>query len=500
MLRYRENLFSLFLAALVAVGIAALWGMCISVSKDSLGGRQVASLAYEVPVRTARGMIIRYPAQIWLRSDGEAFVSNAGYRPDAGQQFYSLDLQPIKLTSKERWLIGAELRTPPRPSDGFSRLNWRQRIVPASQTASTSEHWYFVHDGQLDGRGYFIGYDATTKLRVGYLVKTGFSVELPPREEWFEMDGRRMTRFSSSVIRQREESARHYPGGIYLPLPAALLPESVEYFVSGGRLWSTDLRARVVQPLTADEGVIAFDVSRAPANGDSLPVEELTSKDARFVVRTSHKLMLMDLTGKEEAAWVIPDELRDKALSWYVLDDGNAAVIWTERKGDGPWWAQTELAWVDRDGQIVRQQSFVLSETPRAKTAWTEAMATLDLPFFALALGPYYWNRHSLSETFSSMVADNWPPLIVISMISAVLAVLTYRRQRRFALSGAGAWAAFVFLLGAPGWLAYRWHRRWPVLQPCSECHKPAPRDRDACASCGQLFPPPAPIGTEMFA
>jgi hypothetical protein len=500
MLRYREILLALFLATVVAVGIAALWGIGVLMAEDSMHVRRVEMLAYETPVRTARGILIRYPAQIWLRSDGTAFVSNAGYRPDGGQQYYSLDLQPINLTGKERWLIGAELRTPLRPSDGFTRLSWRERLIPAGGTASPPQHWYFLHDGQLEGRGYFIGYDATTKLPVGYLGKLGFSVELPPRTEWFEMDGRRVTRRLPSVIRQREESARHYPGGVYLPLPAALLPKSAKFFVSGGRLWSTDLHTRVVQSLTDDEGIIGFDVSRAPGNENNLPLEELTSKDARFVVRTPDKVMLIDLTGKEEAAWVMPDELRDKALSWYVLDGGKAAVIWTDRKGDDLWWLQTELAWVDRDGRIDRRQSFVLRETPRPKTAWVEAVATLSLPFFALNRGPYYWHAISLPETFSQMIADNWPALAVISAISALLAVLAYRRQMRFALSGAGVWAAFVLLLGVPGFVAYRWHRHWPVLEPCGECHKLVPRDRDACASCGRLFPPPALIGTEIFA
>jgi hypothetical protein len=66
----------------------------------------------------------------------------------------------------------------------------------------------------------------------------------------------------------------------------------------------------------------------------------------------------------------------------------------------------------------------------------------------------------------------------------------------RFELPSAGAWAAFVFLLGVPDWLAYR----WPVLEPCGECHKPAPRERDKCASCRQVFTPPAQSGTEIFA
>jgi hypothetical protein len=97
-------------------------------------------------------------------------------------------------------------------------------------------------------------------------------------------------------------------------------------------------------------------------------------------------------------------------------------------------------------------------------------------------------------------LADGWAALLAVYLFSTVLAVLAYRRQKRYALPGAGAWATFVFLFGVPGWLAYRWHRHWPVLEACGECHRPAPRDRESCAACGRVFAPPPLTGTEVFA
>jgi predicted amidophosphoribosyltransferase len=58
----------------------------------------------------------------------------------------------------------------------------------------------------------------------------------------------------------------------------------------------------------------------------------------------------------------------------------------------------------------------------------------------------------------------------------------------------------FVFILGVPGLLAYRFHRRWPVLEACPACKQDVPHDREACSHCGSEFPRPEPKGTEVFA
>jgi hypothetical protein len=89
---------------------------------------------------------------------------------------------------------------------------------------------------------------------------------------------------------------------------------------------------------------------------------------------------------------------------------------------------------------------------------------------------------------------------LAVLAVGALCAVLAYRRQRRYALPNPGAWAAFAFLLGIPGWIAYRLHRAWPVLEECPACHQPSPRDREECIDCGAEFPPPPLKGIEVFA
>jgi hypothetical protein len=101
-----------------------------------------------------------------------------------------------------------------------------------------------------------------------------------------------------------------------------------------------------------------------------------------------------------------------------------------------------------------------------------------------------------------SALRRSWPWLAAVLAVSIVLAAVAWRRGRAFGLSQRerNAWAAFVLFLGAPGFIGFLLHRRWPFREPCPHCHARVPRDRDACAACGTPFPPPAPRGTEIFA
>ena len=86
--------------------------------------------------------------------------------------------------------------------------------------------------------------------------------------------------------------------------------------------------------------------------------------------------------------------------------------------------------------------------------------------------------------------------------ISSVLAAVAWRRGRVFGLSRReqAVWVVFVLLFGVPAFASFLLHRRWPVREPCPQCHSRCARDRDTCAECGTPFPDPAVKGTEIFA
>jgi hypothetical protein len=87
-----------------------------------------------------------------------------------------------------------------------------------------------------------------------------------------------------------------------------------------------------------------------------------------------------------------------------------------------------------------------------------------------------------------------------VSLLSVILAVLCWRRNRQYFQPASGLWFVFVLLMGLPGLVGYLFHRRWPVQEACPACGRLVPRDRDACAACGKEFPAPQPKGIEVFA
>ena len=95
-----------------------------------------------------------------------------------------------------------------------------------------------------------------------------------------------------------------------------------------------------------------------------------------------------------------------------------------------------------------------------------------------------------------------WHSAATVQLFATCLALLCYRRNKRYGL-GRGeriAWPLFVLLLGLPGWIGYRFGRKWPVLASCPDCGVSVPRDRESCVRCANEFSSPALRGTEVFA
>ena len=67
-------------------------------------------------------------------------------------------------------------------------------LCPSHNYWYGSEAWYFVHDGKLEGHGYFVGYDKQAKAKIGYIGAQRFPSPTSRRStEQFPVDGRRMS-------------------------------------------------------------------------------------------------------------------------------------------------------------------------------------------------------------------------------------------------------------------------------------------------------------------
>jgi hypothetical protein len=239
----------------------------------------------------------------------------------------------------------------------------------------------------------------------------------------------------------------------------------------------------------------------------TLQSAEGTSTAMRTVARTAGEIAILDGQGKIISQQPIPKPLVDKAFNLYFCS--KEMVLET-----GTWPAATELHelyWVNAKGDITRQAEVQLlgrgiADNPR-QTAW-QTIGVLPAPALlglgALVLNPLNYVVQGKSPNFLAGVARSldevWPALVTLCAVGAIMALAVYRRHRRISARDASAWAAFVFLAGVPGILAYWLHRRWPAGEKCPKCGALAPRDRDECLACAEPFPVPTPLGIEIFA
>ncbi len=176
MLKRKAILRSLALAFILAVGFAALLVMFIgwlgSVWEQWRG----------------RSYVIESSG---VGDDGKPLIGRCVV--DRGRQhdtYFTLDrIELPASTENGTRATGAALMMPREREFGEFPLDVSDRIRLFSRDYPKREFWYFVHDGQRAGHGYFVGYDTESKLRVGFIGRRGYCSEQPARENWFAFDG-----------------------------------------------------------------------------------------------------------------------------------------------------------------------------------------------------------------------------------------------------------------------------------------------------------------------
>jgi hypothetical protein len=459
------------MAAIISLGLAAAWCLIIlwiiGIMESASHGRRRYEQLYVS--RTGEPYILRYANGIY----------------SSQQEVLNLSREPVK---------GDLLLNPMYTGRRIAGPSHAYRLAAANDGGVPATYWYLLHDGKFDGRAYGVGYHSLTKQVVGYFGRKGFANRQPPRDEWFQVTGSGLSSSTPAITWTEPQ-----------------LNESVLFLLSEGKLWSIDPRKREIRtladaPSNASTGW-AWDLT---GKGQKPPAVYAATVDApkRLLVRSDEFLMLVDPDSDEQASYPLPPDLRKDNLAACQLPDGNLLLI---ANGVMSGRSGYRVMWIEPGGRVLRSSDLQLAQlgvggSGEEAFSWIAALA---VPFLAgqaviLLLIPSIASQSGQFETYWEAVGhtfmSSWPALLILVAMGVIVAVATYRRQKRFGLPGAIPWAVFAFVFGIPGWISYRLHRRWPVLEECPACQQSAPRDRDACIECGAEFPTPALKGIEVFA
>jgi hypothetical protein len=494
----------LVLATLLAVGfIAVVAGVLSWISSMATSGRGYRE--YE---------------NLVVKSDGTPII--ASYNNETWQEVYrTLDGQKLdkEAAKSMRTLFAAQLMGARDIEAIQTPLAATERVQPefdlaclfnqsAADEGGSFVYWYFMHDGKREGKGYFAGFDRKSKQSVGYLGREGFCKEVPPQERRFPMDGRLMgpEQYSYGMLPRFYKNQEPSQNEIAYPLVAN--PAWKTLMISGDDLLQIDLKTGKTTSLLKAPGMLSLSYI-----GDYRIQDPKENDDLRHglaAVRTADRIIICESTGKTVETFAIPESLRGQFFSFYHIGKDQALINKQKHYVDAM--STEELLWTDSAGKILRRREVELAgRTTHGQSQadyWFGAIFTqspLVMSIFGLLISPWddvSWMGGELSYVQAMRLSwvKLWMPLGALVIVAGALAFLCYRRQRRYAQPWTWIWVIFVFLLGLPGYIGYRFHRRWAVLETCPNCKHVVPRDREACAACGRQFPLPDRKGIEVFA
>jgi hypothetical protein len=476
----RKQIFQpLLLAIILAIGFGTVWATVAVWAKEQVR-HATQRLVFEL---------------LELRADGTPVVRHEIiWRPG--------DAPPTP-TSSETSLDTASL-----PSEHYALLlgleyGWEWRLKRFTDARFPGLVWHFVTDGQRHGSAYFVGYDERTKLRIGFLGTAGFRADALPAEERFPFRG------DDRGIIFRLYGLQMVPYRPFAANPQAQRRDDVEMpwqmFVQGDddRVYQVDLGSRTVR--------IAFEGEHIQSTAllvRSAPASAVGRRD--ILVRTDDSIVVINGRDGSQRRFTIPTQLRNTSFIFGETTAGEGLACWTLPYEPGADILTYRVAWFDAAGHVIRRDEadvHVAADTPGQ--IWSLGII-LPVPLledvYVTVIRPYRLPLYEPPPSYLGAVrrelADHWPSLLSTHLISAVLAVLCWRRQVKYRTDRAEriVWPLFVFLFGLPGWIGYRYGRTWPSLERCPDCGATVPRDRVDCAACAADFPLPQLRGTEVFA
>lgn len=481
-------------ATLVAIGVLTalvtvmMWG--IGLYEMSLHRDHV----YE-------NVIVRPGGEPAIQSYASSNFENITYR--------SLSGEPLEL-GNEGQLQNAYLVTAPEPPPLFNwPLGWGQSLA-ANDSSRPRGLWYLIRDAQPEGRGYFVGYDAFSRLPIGFIARSGFRRSLPPKNEWFDFGRREFP--SGGVATSHQRLSFNSVADFYdYYSENDNLPSWNVYLVDGDRLLEVNLRARTVRSILELPGIFALGML---SEASERPVADQGRTKWRFddllALRSSDRIVVLDPDAGSKHEFTLPEGIRSETLRACSIKGEKLILIWTEKiehSLNGP----THVVWLLPDGTVEREATVQLATSGEITDThlWSIAFAVgapVPLVWGAFMTGIIpvgMYQSHevpSFSAGINMAIEMGWPGLVLVLAIGCLSAAAVWRAQRRYFRTDTWTWCTFAFLWGLAGICAYWLENRRAKLETCGECETNVPRDRDACASCDTPFAAPPFVGTEVFA
>jgi len=379
-------------------------------------------------------------------------------------------------------------RQPLRSRDLWDALSVRRvlRLCVVGTPNRGATGWYAVAPPTADNQFYFEGYDIESRRRVGFIGTSGFRDTLPPADDRFSAAAEGSPALSSHIL------AWDHAGD------ASTQPISGSYAVlSNGIVYLVNFAQRSAQLVFDDSPVLSCAILSTAGAGEEAerafaPDDPAISiPQQRFLaIRTREELVLQSAPGKKATRFPLPPEALESDLSADLLPDGSLVISTFVAESfrifqPGVSAFEFDVTHLNADGTLRTQQRITL-HTPRGISHLGE---TGEMNVVTLAVPAPVYSGTILStvvpalnppddQRLANVFRRTWLAQVVVLAIAIGLAWRTWRRQRTLDLPNATVWSLFVLLLGVPGYLGYRLHRRWPLPE----------------------VPPPQPTGLEVLA
>jgi hypothetical protein len=486
----------LLLATLLAIGFGIVWGMII------LWAVQVADEAY----RRHRS----FESLVFMQDGTPVVRTHVGNRYDA-PQYQDLSGNRLDISAtEERWLPAFPL--PAAVSENKSSVvvaPWYYRIASFVDDRRPPVYWFFVTDGRSQGHAYWVGYDSLTNARIGFLGTAGFRADPLVPEELFPFSGSTWDDPSGwglrdRVLGQQYSRGLQYPSAYFGPASSGDIPPWVVYVhADGNKLYEVDLSKRTAHVALPNVSIRS-----------AWPVYQTTKSSElgthRLAVRTDDEILLLDSHDQVTRRFQIPPELRNQDFNWSETSTGDVLLYQMNLPDRLSPVTDYQIYLCDATGVVKRHETAAIQRRDywqsmpillgvfEPSPLVTVAVTAIIRPGELVSTG----RAKSYSAGLARGLSEFWPALLISLLAGGGLAWRCYRRQVLYAATGSQRviWPVFVFLLGLPGWVGYRFGRSWPRLERCQNCGGVVPMDRTTCNACQVSFALPEPKGTEIFA